>query len=109
MNQLKVQIWDSFVGVDDLDFGVAKAVFPDNHIMRNIVQRFIAYHLKKNVDIDETYKKANIRVQHNYCKSPMLHLMSKADQVGTMQANLTITENWKKVGIPVSILALLLK
>jgi hypothetical protein len=102
MNQIKGQIWDSVVDMEGIPVGMPRAVFPNNALLRNSLEKYIRYHMVK---FHESATKHYNLASHNYhnpiVKAPALFLCSLDDTVGSIEGIKSVSNEWESQGMEV--------
>lgn len=94
------QVWDSAADIDDIPFGTARAIFPNNPKLQDMLRKYLEYHMKTFYQQSTIYyKRAREMFHSGMLSAPALILVSKADPVGTVAANSKLRDNWESVGM----------
>lgn len=94
------QVWDSAADVAELSIGTTRAVFPENEMLRNMLQKYLEYHLKTFYKPSTQYYIRSSQLFYtNLVRSPALFFVSKTDQVGNITSNLRVKERWDTLGV----------
>ncbi|XP_076176359.1 transmembrane protein 53-like lethal (2) k09913 [Ptiloglossa arizonensis] len=100
INRIVGQVWDSLADVTELSIGTPRAVFPKNEILRNILQKYLEYHMKTFYKQSTYYYMQSSELFHrNLVHSPALFFVSKTDPVGTLTNNMRVRKQWDSLGV----------
>lgn len=95
-------VWDSACDFTELPRGVAKAIFPNQAMLRNALESYANYHMKVFYDTaTQHYIRASQLFHSATMRCPSLLLFSKSDPIGTAKANLTLYKEWTEFGMKV--------
>lgn len=102
--RVKVQVWDSVGGIDEIPIGYSRAIFPSNLIMQRVTRKLIQRYLDicHNVSTKH-YQKSGEIFHAKPLQAPALLFFSFADPVGTEQMQLKIRESLEKKQIEVKL------
>lgn len=102
LNQIRGQIWDSVVDMQGIPVGMPFAIFPNNALLRNSLEKYIRYHMAKfHESATKHYNLASSSYHNSILTAPALFLCSLDDSVGSIQGIRTVADKWEAKGIEV--------
>ncbi|RZF46549.1 hypothetical protein LSTR_LSTR013079 [Laodelphax striatellus] len=94
------QTWDSAADFTEFQVGLPLAVFPDNPLLRGLLERYVSYHLKTFHDVATIHYLRSSQLFHTtLVKAPALLLVSETDPIGSAASNRRLRETWDSMGI----------